>query len=140
VWVVCTQSLCVVIVYARDEREANQALTNAHALSHSRTVADGGRGRCAGVYVWGVAGSNDCPANASRIPTEAACRIAAIATGEFGWSGSSADANFPRGCYSFGGFNWNPHTVGAGNAGARLLCIAPTGASPPAACQRCIYA
>ena len=36
---------------------------------------------CAGAYVFGAAGSNECPSGSVRIVAEAACRTAATATG-----------------------------------------------------------
>ncbi len=85
---------------------------------------------CAGAYVSGDAGSNECPAGSVRIETEAACRAAAAADGK------TADSPFvmtspywPRGCYhdTINYAYLNAHAVGAGYPGYQPLC-AVTGA------------
>ncbi len=89
---------------------------------------------CAGAYVSGAAGSNECPAGSVRIDTEAACRTAAAAAGKnvgstFVWTNSG----YPRGCYYVTSFNsayFNAHAVGAGYSGAQLLCAAVTTGAP----------
>jgi hypothetical protein len=90
-------------------------------------------GAVAGLYVYGVAGSNDCPASSARIVDAAACQRAATATGRtFDGSQAQAVPNFPRGCYwvrSQQSAAWfNPHAVGAGRADSQLLCDASTAA------------
>jgi hypothetical protein len=101
---------------------------------------------CAGAYVSGAAGSNECPAGSVRIETEDACRTAVAAAGKT--PGSSphpfveTNHNNPRGCYYNSGRNtayFNAHAVGAGEASSRLLCAAvtgPTGAPPSRRCAR----
>ncbi len=89
---------------------------------------------CAGAYVSGAAGSNDCPAGSARIVTMGACRAAAAAAGKT--AGSTVypfvetDCDVPRGCYYTTGGNahLNTHAVGFGASYARLLCAANTGA------------
>ncbi len=55
---------------------------------------------CAGAYVSGAAGSNECPAGSTRIEAEAACRIAAAAAGKTVPSSFvETDPTYPRGCY-----------------------------------------
>ncbi len=93
---------------------------------------------CAGAYVSGAAGSNECPAGSARIKSEAACRTAAAAAGktvfrvEF-WPGS------PRGCYYYTGETYayfNTHAVGKGYSGKQLLCAALATTGAPLA-RRC---
>jgi hypothetical protein len=88
---------------------------------------------CAGAYVSGAAGSNECPAGSVRIETEAACRTAVAAAGKpFSTVGSFA--GYPRGCYYDTSDNiayFNPHAVGAGIFGFQLLCAAITTGAPP---------
>jgi hypothetical protein len=97
---------------------------------------------CAGAYVSGAAGSNDCPAGSGRIATDAACRTAATATGKTVGSPLVATlAVAPKGCYYSTITNtayFNAHAVGAGNPNAQLLCAAvvTAGAPPHAACAR----
>ena len=109
----------------------------ARLLRHGRGAARAVRS-CAGAYVSGAAGSNECPAGSVRIETEAACRTAAAAAGKT--PGSSppfveTNSHNPRGCYYNPGMNTaylNTHAVGAGEASFRLLCAAvgTTGAPP----------
>jgi hypothetical protein len=94
----------------------------------------------AGAYVSGADGSNACPAGYVRIEAEAACRAAVTATGKTAGSPFvDTDAAYPRGCYYDTGSNdayFNPHAVGAGDSGYRLLCaaLATTGAPQRCAC------
>jgi hypothetical protein len=82
---------------------------------------------CAGAYVSGDSGSNECTAGSVRIETEAACRTAAAAAGKtvgFGFAQPTPD--WPRGCYIWtveDAAYFNTHAVGAGNSndsGARV--------------------
>ncbi len=85
---------------------------------------------CAGTYVSGDAGSNQCPAGYFRIEAEDACRTAATLTGmTFNFVGT--ESNIPRGCIYDAGNNvayFNTHAVGEGGfSGFQLLCAgAPT--------------
>ncbi len=83
---------------------------------------------CAGAYVSGAAGSNECPAGSVRIETAAACGTAAAAAGKTAGSPFVAnDSIFPRGCYHTTSSNaayFNTHAVGAGLSYAQLLCAA----------------
>jgi hypothetical protein len=93
---------------------------------------------CAGAYVSGVAGSNECPAGSVRIETEAACRTAATPAGKTFYIVETAPA-YPRGCYHFtnGIYAWfNTHAVGAGNSNTRLLCAAGTTTGALSPCRR----
>jgi hypothetical protein len=90
---------------------------------------------CAGAYVSGAAGSNDCPAGSARIETEAACRTAAAAAGKtphpsgFVWT----ESTYPRGCFYDTTYNYayfNTHAVGAGLSGSQLMCAAVTTGAP----------
>jgi hypothetical protein len=88
---------------------------------------------CAGAYVSGVAGSNECPASSVRIVAEVACRTAAAAAGKtpystFLWT----EPSVPRGCFydSDNDAYLNMHAVGAGDSDARLLCAAATTGAP----------
>ncbi len=91
---------------------------------------------CAGAYVSGAAGSNECPAGSVRIETEAACRTAAAAAGKTIIPGSYfvvTDATYPRGCYYTTSSNYaffNAHAVGAGRSGYQPLCAAVTTGAP----------
>jgi hypothetical protein len=87
---------------------------------------------CAGAYVWGAAGSNECPAGFVWIETQTACRIAAAAVGKT-FSLTESSPYFPRGCFYYDGNNWvyfNPHAVGAGRSTDQLLCAAATAGAP----------
>jgi hypothetical protein len=89
---------------------------------------------CAGAYVSGAAGSNECPAGSERIETEAECRTAAAAAGmTIGSEFVETASAYPRGCYyyynSYHSSNdpyFNADAVGAGNNDAQLLCAALT--------------
>ena len=93
---------------------------------------------CAGAYVSGAAGSNECPAGSVRIETEAACRTAAAAAGKT-FSAVVTSSTAPRGCYYFttNSNAWfNTHAVGAGNSNTQLLCpAAATTGAPPYTCM-----
>ncbi len=99
---------------------------------------------CAGRYVSGVVGSNECPAGSVWIETEAACRTAAAAA--FKTVGSpfvETDAFVPRGCYYITGGGpayFNTDTVGTGQSGTRLLCAAFTTGAPstPLRARACV--
>jgi hypothetical protein len=88
---------------------------------------------CAGTYVSGDRGSNECPAGSARIVTEAACRTAAAAAGRTIPSSGfvETDADWPRGCFytSTNDAYFNPHAVGAGFS-TQLLCAAATAGAP----------
>jgi hypothetical protein len=92
---------------------------------------------CAGAYVFGAAGSNECPAGSVPIETEAACRTASAAAGKTPSSSFvETNTNYPRGCYYYTRDNiayFNVHAVGAGRSVAQLLCaaLATTGAPLP---------
>jgi hypothetical protein len=97
---------------------------------------------CAGAYVFGDEGSNECPAGSVRIEAEAACRTAAAAAG-MTFGSTSVEADYPRGCYSYlvlfdtdSTVYFNTHAVGASGAFSRPLCAAlvTTGAPPRAPC------
>ncbi len=84
---------------------------------------------CAGLYVSGAAGSNECPAGSVRIEAEAACRTAAAAAGKTIIPGATfveTESTYPRGCYYTGTNDafFNTHAVGAGRGTAQLLCAA----------------
>jgi hypothetical protein len=95
----------------------------------------GQRAKCAGAYASGALGSNVCPAGSVRIETEAACRIAAGATGKTvpATNFVESDASYPRGCYYQTKPNdvrvawFNSHPVGAGESDSQLLCATVTG-------------
>ncbi len=81
---------------------------------------------CAGAYVFGDEGSNECPAGSVRIETEAACRTAATAAGKTPSSYFvETDPDYPRGCYASTNYAYfNIDAVGAGQFSSRLLCAA----------------
>jgi hypothetical protein len=84
---------------------------------------------CAGAYVSGDRGSNECPAGSARIATEAACRTAAAAAGKIvGSAFVDTEPTYPRGCYywtfSTTNAHFNTHAVGAGHPNRQLLCAA----------------
>ncbi len=91
---------------------------------------------CAGAYVSGAAGSNECPAGSVRIETEAACRTAAAATGKpAGSPFVETLPGSPRGCYWYISFStkayFNTHAVGAGESCSEPLCAAAATAGAP---------
>ncbi len=89
---------------------------------------------CAGAYVSGAAGSNECPAGSVRIAAEAACRAAAAAAGKTipGWDFVETYGSVPRGCYYRTNYAYfNTHAVGAGHWAYRLLCAAATTGALP---------
>jgi hypothetical protein len=84
---------------------------------------------CAGAYVSGAAGINECPAGSARIETEAACRTAAAAAAgkSVGSPFLETDPRYPRGCYYVivtSSVYFNADAVGAGRPNAGLLCTA----------------
>ncbi len=102
----------------------------ARLLRHGRGAARGVVS-CAGAYVSGAAGSNECPAGSVRIEAEAACRTAAAAAGKTFVSVETA-SYYPRGCFydTINNAYLNAHAVGAGFYGYQPLCatIVTTGA------------
>ncbi len=106
----------------------------ARLLRHGRRAARAVPS-CAGAYVAGAAGSNECPAGSARIVAEDACRTAAAAAGKtvVGSTFVETASYTPRGCYYYTSSNnayFNANAVGAGNSASRLLCaaLATTGA------------
>ena len=97
---------------------------------------------CAGAYVSGAAGSNECPAGSTRIANQAACRTAATAAGKLvGSPFVETESAYPRGCYYSISDNtayFNRDAVGAGVSDYQVLCAAAatTGAPPPRRCAR----
>ena len=95
----------------------------------------------AGVYTYGLDGSNECPAGSVPLLTEAACRAAATTLGTcLGSPFLQSDTAVPRGCYAGASAYFNTHAAEAGASGYRLLCAlcgsagctsAPTGAIHP---------
>ena len=98
---------------------------------------------CAGTFVWGVAGSNDCPANSMRIVDDAACQRAAFAIQEpsrtsYSFRESQTWARYPSGCYAVRcdtcevlfHIDFNNHPVGNGESNSRLLCVIANTAAP----------
>ncbi len=89
---------------------------------------------CAGAYVSGAEGSNECPAGSARIEAEAACRTAAAAAGKTpAYSFVGTYSYYPRGCYYWTSDNnawFNTHAAGGGWPGAQLLCAALTTGAP----------
>ncbi len=85
---------------------------------------------CAGAYVSGAVGSNECPAGSVRIETEPACRAASAAAGKTPSTLTSYPfvetfSTTPRGCVYSTTTNtawFNTHAVGAGYSGFQLLC------------------
>ena len=94
---------------------------------------------CAGAYVSGAAGSNECPAGSVRIETEAACRTAAATAGKTAGSLGIVltSSTLPRGCsYASNTVYVNDHAVGAGSSFYQLLCAAAaTTGAPPYTCM-----
>jgi hypothetical protein len=98
---------------------------------------------CAGAYISGAAGSNECPAGSVRIETQAACRTAAIAAGKtIPSTFVETTPAYPRGCYYTSSSNayFNTHAVGAGRSSRQLLCaaLASTAGAPPPQRRRCV--
>ncbi len=98
---------------------------------------------CAGAYLFGAAGSNECPAGSVRIEAEAACRTAVAAAGKTpGSPFVQASSSSPRGCYYAPDlyFNYaylNTHPVGAGYSNTRPLCGSVTTGAPFSDARRC---
>jgi hypothetical protein len=88
---------------------------------------------CAGAYVSGADGSNECPAGSVRIEDEAMCRTAAAAAGmKPWWDFVETDPTSPRGCfYERRNVYLNSHAVGAGHPYWFLLCAALTTTGAP---------
>jgi hypothetical protein len=96
---------------------------------------------CAGEYVSGASGSNECPAGSQQIETEAACRTAVAAARKTEGSPFVETSSFKtRGCYFVTGpqnFAFlNAHAVGAGYSYYQLLCTTVTTGAPPHAPMR----
>jgi hypothetical protein len=91
---------------------------------------------CAGAYVAGASGSNECPVGSVWIETEAACRTAVTATGKTASSYfARTNSTEPRGCYYYTGGNgsiafFSNQSVGAGRSVAQPLCAVTIGAPP----------
>ena len=87
-------------------------------------------------YVWGDAGDNTCPENATRIGSAEACKRAAAAMGK-GWGASNNVTDRPSGCsgdkHNNSPVSFNAHPVGSGHADARPLCAVGTAASQSSA-------
>ena len=85
----------------------------------------------AGLYVYGEAGSNHCPANALRIDVLGACESAAIIAGAV-WGDTFTELTSPRGCVldvTAGVVYLNDDdTGGSGDVIKYLLCAVVTGA------------
>ena len=107
-----------------------------HCVRGALSTAEGPRHAvlsCAGEYVPGADGSNECPAGSVRIETEAACRAAAAAAGKTTTSSFvETRSAYPRGCYYYSdnAAYFNTHAVGAGRSSSLLLCAVSTGAQP----------
>ena len=90
---------------------------------------------CAGAYVSGAAGSNECPAGSVRIVAEDACRTAVAAAGKTTGTPFVVSVSAePGGCNFFTRSNiayFNADPVGAGNPNAQLLCSAGADAGAP---------
>jgi hypothetical protein len=92
---------------------------------------------CAGAYVAGDLGSNECPAGSVRIETEAACRTAVAAAGKPRVPGSPfavTNSDKPKGCYYDANSNvayFNLDAVGAGQSNMRPLCAVLTTTGAP---------
>jgi hypothetical protein len=97
---------------------------------------------CAGAYVSGADGSNECPSGSNEFPAGSvriedveACRTAAAAAGKTAgsslWSFVETRSAYPRGCYYYGNDAYfNTDAVGAGFSGYQLLCAAVTTGAP----------
>jgi hypothetical protein len=111
------------------------AVCSARLLRHGRGAARAVVS-CAGAYVSGAAGSNECPAGSVRIATEAACRTAAAAAGKTVGASFVRTVSFnPWGCFYYTGSNtayFNTEVVGVGSYSQQLLCAdATSGARVP---------
>jgi hypothetical protein len=92
------------------------------------------RVECRAAFEIGGANSNGCPANYSRLETEAACKsLAAIAGATYDRSDNYE--YYPAGCFWHTvsrKFYWNTHESGASNSFAQPLCAgAPARPAPP---------
>jgi hypothetical protein len=87
-----------------------------------------------GAVVLGAVNTNVCPAGSVVIASASACQSAAVATGRT-YSGTTASASRPRGCYVFTTANtvWFNTDPAGGSLGTSLpLCSASTADSPSA--------
>ena len=79
---------------------------------------------CRAAFEIGGTNSNGCPANYSRLETEAACKsLAAIASTKYETRGDYK--YYPAGCFWHTvsrKFYWNTHGSGASNSFAQPLC------------------
>jgi hypothetical protein len=69
--------------------------------------------------------SSDCPANYSRLETEAACKSLAAIAGSSMYGGSDEYLYYPAGCFWHTvsrKLYWNKHGSGASNSFAQALC------------------
>jgi hypothetical protein len=87
-------------------------------------------------FAIGGTNSNGCPANYSRLKTEAACESLAAIAGANMYDRSEEYLYYPAGCFRHtitGKFYWNTHGSGASSSFAQPLCAgAPT--RPPPLC------
>jgi hypothetical protein len=80
----------------------------------------------AGLYVLGVANTASCPASASYIGSEAACRAAGAAF-NLAWGSAVNLATVPRWCSAtMTNVYFNTHPIGAGIITAQPLCLSGT--------------
>ncbi len=93
---------------------------------------------CAGSFVWGINGSNACPAGSSVITDAAQCQAAAAAAG-LRWDRSyDGLTTFPRGCFldTDGTVALNTDATGAEKSGSQPLCAVPaTGVRAQCDCE-----
>ena len=95
------------------------------------------RVECRAAFEIGGQNSDGCPANYSRLETEAACKsLAAIAGAKYDRGDNYS--YYPAGCFWHTvsrKFYWNTHRSGASNSFAQPLC-AGAPATPRIACHR----
>ncbi len=86
---------------------------------------------CAGIFLFGVKGSNACPAGSYVIVDEAQCKIAAETAGQ-GYFGSVPGSGFPRGCSLGSVVQFSTDPTGGADPNMQPLCGVGTG--PRAQC------
>ncbi len=96
---------------------------------------------CAGAYVSGAEGSNECPAGSVQIETEAACRNAVAATG-MTFRAMVTESSLPPGCFyliSMDDVWFNANAAGYSGTRFRLLCAATTTSGAPLPLPMCAH-
>jgi hypothetical protein len=104
----------------------------------------GWRVECRAAFEIGGPITNSCPANYSRLETEAACKSLAAIAGSSMYGGSDKYSYYPAGCFWHTvsrKLYWNTHGSGASSSFAQPLCAgAPATPGTAAGMRRCVVA